>query len=139
MASVSLCHGNPNLVATLIFGDEYRLPSPAYISTAITASAAMLPSACWSALVTNTGAAGTVVLSLPPGQLGMSFVAQTNAAQILTINPDDAEYIISDAGSMGSAGGAASCVAAVGQSARFLFIGDGHWHMHNAVGTWTIA
>jgi hypothetical protein len=90
---------------------------------------------------TNTAAAGTVILTLPPAAAGLVYHFYVDAAQVLTIDAATGDTIQVGTTAAGSSGGTLSADA-VGESISLVAINATEWVTlpgTAAVGTWTAA
>lgn len=104
--------------------------------TAYTSTGNIAAQDCRGGIVTNTGAGGAVVLTLPDAVQGMSVMVILTAAQDVDINPQDGEkiLILTDA-----AGDAVSSDATVGSSLTLIAVSATEWMPVGQNGTWTDA
>lgn len=86
---------------------------------------------------TNTGAAGTVVLTLPPATVGLRFTFGVGAAQALRINPDGNETISLPSSGVPGAAGKYLGADAVGETVDLVCLVAGNWAVMGYTGTWT--
>ncbi len=92
-------------------------------------------------LITNTGATGTVVISLPAATVGLHYRFQNRAAQALRIDPNGSEVIANN--TVNSADGGAgkyigTATTAVGASIHLVCLAAGRWDIFSSRGTWTL-
>ncbi len=86
---------------------------------------------------TNTGAAGTVTLVLPPASVGLEFSFAVGAAQSLRIDPNGSQTIsLPSTGVPGAAGKYLAC-STVGATVRLFCAVTGNWAVAGHTGTWT--
>lgn len=110
-----------------------------YFVGAKTAAYTVLPQDCYGGVITNEGASGTVVLSLPSAEVGMSLTVLVLAAQVVQLDPSGSEIINAFGAAAGdSVGtGAAGVVAgAAGDCISIACVEDGEWIVTNYIGTW---
>lgn len=88
-------------------------------------------------LIANTGASGTIVLTLPSGQAGLVYEAVTDAAQRIKFQAP-ASVVISDGATDSAAAGFIQCAAALGQTIRLVCVTANQWRVLSKSGTWTI-
>jgi hypothetical protein len=91
---------------------------------------------CYGGTITNTGAGGAVVLTLPDAVQGMSIIVILTVAQDVDVNPQNGEQILvrTDA-----AGDALSSDATVGSYLCLVAVSDTEWMPVGVGGTWTDA
>jgi hypothetical protein len=87
---------------------------------------------------TNTGASGSVALTLPAAAAGLEYYFYVDAAQPLVITAATGDTIQAGTGSASSAGGTLTADA-VGESIHLVAINATEWISFAAVGTWTPA
>ena len=90
---------------------------------------------CYGGIVTNTGASGAIVLTLPDASKGMSLKVILTVAQDVDINPQDGEQILVKTN---AAGDALSSDAKIGSACVLIAVSDTQW-MATTEGTWTDA
>lgn len=85
----------------------------------------------------TTGAAGTVVFSLPAATVGQWYRFAVGAAQELRIDPNGTETIaLPSTGAQGSAGKYLTANAA-GEGVEIECVVAGAWNVRSYIGTWT--
>ena len=89
---------------------------------------------CWGGTVTNTGAGGAIVLTLPEAVAGMQVLVVLLAAQDVDINPQNAEQILT---ATDAAGDAISSAATIGNFALLKAVSATQWIVQSSSGTWT--
>ena len=89
---------------------------------------------CWGGTVTNTGAGGAIVLTLPDAVAGMQVLVVLLAAQDVDINPQNAEQILT---ATDEAGDAISSAATIGNFALLKAVSATQWIVQSSSGTWT--
>ncbi|HNR12054.1 MAG TPA: hypothetical protein PKM59_01940 [Thermodesulfobacteriota bacterium] len=89
---------------------------------------------CWGGTVTNTGAGGAIVLTLPDAVAGMQVLVVLLAAQDVDINPQNAEQILT---ATDAAGDAISSAATIGNFALLKAVSATQWIVQSSSGTWT--
>lgn len=90
-------------------------------------------------LVTNTGAAGQVIVTLPSAEAGLVYHFKVNVAQNLRIKAASGDTIRIGTGSAGSAAGYVEADA-IGESITLVALNATEWHTEAgsaAVGTFT--
>lgn len=85
----------------------------------------------------TTGAAGTVVASLPPAVPGLKYRFRVGAAQELRIDPDGTETISLPSTGVASAAGAYITANAAGETVDIECVVAGTWNVFGYTGTWT--
>lgn len=88
-------------------------------------------------LHTNTGAAGAVVLSLPPAVPGLRYMFSVGAAQELRIDPNGTETISLPSTGVPGAAGKYLVADAIGESVQLVCARAGNWACMGFTGTWT--
>jgi hypothetical protein len=85
-------------------------------------------------VITNRGAAGQVIVQLPPAKVGMEFVFYVQATQFLAVDPNGTETVALT----GAAQGAGSYVqnSVVGSVYHIRCLEDGKWSDMVTRGTW---
>jgi formate-dependent phosphoribosylglycinamide formyltransferase (GAR transformylase) len=86
---------------------------------------------------TNTGASGTVVLTLPAATVGLRFVFGVGAAQALRIDPAGSETISLPSSGVPGAAGKYLEADAVGETVDLACLVAGNWSVLGFTGTWT--
>jgi hypothetical protein len=86
---------------------------------------------------TTTGAAGTVVLSLPAATVGLHYYFYVNAVQELRIDPNGTETISLPSSGAPGAAGKYLTANAVGESVHLMCPVAGTWACVGYTGTWT--
>jgi hypothetical protein len=88
---------------------------------------------CYGGIVTNTGASGAIVLTLPDAVKGMSLKVILTVAQDVDINPQNGEQILVKTN---AAGDALSSDKVIGSACTLIAVSDTQW-MATTEGTWT--
>ena len=89
------------------------------------------------AVVTNTGASGAVVITLPPAVPGLTYTGAVSTAQALRFDPDGTETIsLPSTGVPGAAGKYLTC-STVGCTVVLRCVKAGNWVVVGYTGTWT--
>jgi len=88
----------------------------------------------YGGIVTNSGASGAIVLTLPTAVKGMNLRIQLTAAYDVDINPQNADQIL---GLTDAAGDAISSDATVGSFINLISFAAGQWSSAGSSGTWT--
>lgn len=85
-------------------------------------------------VITNRGAAGQVIVQLPPAKVGMKFTFYVQATQFLAVDPNGTETVALT----GAAQGAGSYVqnSVVGSVYDIVCVEDGKWVDLVTRGTW---
>lgn len=86
---------------------------------------------------TNTGAGGTVVLTLPAAVVGLEFYFGVGAAQELRLDPDGTETISLPSTGVAGAAGKYLVADAVGETVHLMCVIAGTWAVMGYTGTWT--
>jgi hypothetical protein len=86
---------------------------------------------------TNTGAAGTVVLTLPPATVGLEFFFGVGVAQALRLDPDGTETISLPSTGVPGAAGKYLVADAIGETVHLCCTKAGNWSVMGYTGTWT--
>lgn len=86
---------------------------------------------------TNTGAAGAVVLTLPPATVGLNYQFAVGAAQELRLDPDGTETISLPSTGVPGAAGKYLTANAVGETVGLFCAVAGSWSVSGYTGTWT--
>lgn len=103
--------------------------------TAHTGTGAITAAECLGGTVTNTGASGAIVLTLPAAVVGYSVLVYLTAAFDVNIDPNGTDQIL---GLTNSAGDAISSDATVGSCVTLMCFATGYWSPYGGgVGTWT--
>lgn len=89
---------------------------------------------CWGGTVTNTGAGGAIVLTLPTPVAGMRVLVALTAAQDVDVNPADGTSILT---LTNAAGDAISSAATIGNFVWLQAISTTQWIALGSSGTWT--
>jgi hypothetical protein len=90
-------------------------------------------------LVCNTGATGTVVISLPAATVGLEFRAHVRAAFALRLDPTVSQVIGNPtAGSADGGAGKYIGSSTVGASIHLVCLATGRWDVQAVKGTWTL-
>lgn len=102
-----------------------------------TANATLTVAEVQGSMIVNTGAAGGITLTLPDAAAGMSFCVGGQTAQDLTINPNDADTIVSSGIATFAAGDAISGAAALGDTLCAVATDSATWYVTSIRGTWS--
>ena len=86
---------------------------------------------------TNTGASGTVVLTLPAAVVGLEFFFGVGAAQALRLDPDGTETISLPSTGVPGAAGKYLAADAAGETVHLMCVVAGNWAVMGYTGTWT--
>jgi hypothetical protein len=86
---------------------------------------------------TNTGAAGTITIVLPPATVGLEFEFGLGAAQQLRIDPDGTETISLPSTGVPGAAGKYLVADAIGETVHLKCVVAGNWAVMGYTGTWT--
>lgn len=89
------------------------------------------------ATLTNTGASGAVVFSLPPAVKGLSIRARVDAAQELRLDPNGSEQICLPSTGVPGTGGKYLTADAVNETVHLRCVEDGIWDVVSYTGSWT--
>ena len=102
--------------------------------SAHTGTGAVAATECRNNIITNAGASGDIVLSLPAAAAGYEVTVIVSDAHDIDINPDDSDQILvlTD-----SAGDALSSDATVGSYIHLIAIDATNWIVLDRQGTWT--
>jgi len=87
--------------------------------------------------VTNLGASGEVIFSLPTAKAGMRVNAIVRAAQLLTLDPVDGDIIYGIAG-VAQTEDVAIKGNAIGETIQLVSLADNTWSVAAYTGTWTV-
>jgi hypothetical protein len=121
----------------LLTGVKARIKPTVLVKTAdytITADQAL-----YGAVVSNAGASGTVVFSLPPAVVGARVTALVKAAQELRLDPNGTETVALPSSGVQQAAGKYIVADAIGESANLICLVAGTWdHIGPIDGTWTV-
>jgi hypothetical protein len=91
----------------------------------------------YGSIHTSVGAAGTVVLSLPPAVVGMHAKFAVGAVQELRLDPNGTETIsLPSTGAPGAAGKYLTANA-IGETVELVCVSAGSWRVFGFTGTWT--
>ena len=88
-------------------------------------------------LHTNTGAAGTITISLPAATAGLEFLFAVGAAQQLRIDPNGSETISLPSNGVPGAAGKYLVADAIGETVSLVCASAGSWRVMGFTGTWT--
>jgi len=83
----------------------------------------------------NTGATGTVVLTLPPASIGLKYHFRVTTAQELRISPNGSDTIAINGTQQ--AAGKYITANAIGELCTLECVVTGQWEQTNSLGTWT--
>lgn len=106
---------------------------PANVYT-VTATATLTADQLYGSQFVNTGASGSIVLTLPAPARGMRFRVYLTAAQDVDINPADGTQILALTNATGDA---ISSAATVGNAIELVALSATTWGAYAASGTWT--
>jgi len=98
------------------------------------ATATLTADQLYGGTITNTGASGAVVYTLPAPVLGMSFRVYLTVAQDVDINPADSTQILA---LTNAAGDAISSAATIGNCIELRALSATTWGAFAVSGTWT--
>jgi len=93
--------------------------------------------ALYGAVVSNIGATGEVIFSLPAAVPGMRVNAIVQAAQLLTLDPVDGDIIHGTVG-VAQTEDVAIKANAVGETVQLVCLVTGKWYVAAYTGTWTV-
>lgn len=117
------------------------LPLPAdaqvMLVEAHTADDTLTAAEMYGSIHTTVGAAGTVVLTLPPAKVGMSGLFRVGAAQELRLDPDGTEVIALPSTGVAGAAGKYLTANADGETVFLVCTKAGQWSVFGFTGTWT--
>ncbi len=85
----------------------------------------------------NTGASGTITITLPAAAVGMRFGFALGAAQQLRIDPNGTETISLPSTGVPGAAGKYLVADAIGENVEIACWIAGNWSVLNSTGTWT--
>jgi len=119
--------------------EVYRLPSEAneMLVEAHTADDTLTAAEMYGSVHTTVGAAGTVVLTLPPAKVGMHGMFRVGAAQELRLDPDGTEVISLPSTGVPGAAGKYLTANADGETVYLVCTKAGQWNVMGFTGTWT--
>lgn len=86
---------------------------------------------------TSVGAAGTVVLTLPPATVGLNAKFAVGAVQELRLDPDGTETISLPSTGVPGAAGKYLTANAIGETVELVCCSAGSWRVFGFTGTWT--
>lgn len=86
---------------------------------------------------TNTGATGTITLTLPAATVGLRYTFAVGAAQELRIDPNGTETISLPSTGVAGAAGKYLVADAVGENVELACFVAGTWGVKSYTGTWT--
>lgn len=86
---------------------------------------------------TNTGASGTLALTLPAATVGLQFYFYVGAAQILQIEPATGETISLPSDGVPEAADDYIAANAIGETCHLMCCKAGTWACMGFTGTWT--
>ena len=90
-------------------------------------------------LYENTGATGTVVISLPAATVGLEYRAHVCAAFALRLDPNGSQIIGNPtAGSADGGGGRYISSSTVGAAIHLVCMATGRWEVQAVKGTWAL-
>lgn len=116
--------------------DIARSQLAAYVTEAHTADDTLTAAESGSTH-SNTGAAGTITITLPAATVGLEFSFYVGAAQQLRIDPNGSETISLPSTGVAGAAGKYLVADAVGETVRLLCPKAGTWAVMGFTGTWT--
>jgi hypothetical protein len=85
---------------------------------------------------TNTGASGTITITLPAATVGLRYGFACNAVQELRIDPNGTETISLPSTGVAGAAGKYLTANAVGENVEIACLIAGTWGVLNYIGTW---
>lgn len=88
-------------------------------------------------ILTNTGASGTITVSLPAALPGMRIRASVGVAQALRIDPNGTETISLPSSGVPGAAGKYLVADAIGETVDLVCVAAGSWSCFGYTGTWT--
>lgn len=88
-------------------------------------------------LHTNTGAGGTITITLPSATVGLNFFFAVGAAQELRIDPSGTETISLPSSGVPGAAGKYLVADAIGETVHLTCAVAGNWNVFGYTGTWT--
>ncbi len=103
-------------------------------SYTVTATGTLTADQLYGSTFVNTGASGSIVLTLPAPQLGMRFRVYLTAAQDVDINAADSTQILALTNATGDA---ISSAATIGNSIELVALSSTTWGAFATSGTWT--
>lgn len=112
-----------------------QLPAPPGVITK-TADYTVLASQS-GAVLTNTGASGTITYALPAAVPGMRFTARVSVAQQLRLDPNGTETISLPSTGVPGAAGKYLVADAIGETVVLACVVAGTWSVLGYTGTWT--
>lgn len=86
---------------------------------------------------TNTGASGTIALTLPAATVGLHFYFAIGAAQILQIEPASGETISLPSTGVAEAADDYIAADAIGETVHLMCCIAGKWQVMGYTGTWS--
>lgn len=125
--------GNGSLIEVL----RLQADAQAFLAEAHTADDTLTVAEMYGSIHTSVGAAGTVVLTLPPAVVGMHAYFKVGAAQELRINPDGNETIALPSTGVQGAAGKYLTANAAGETVYLVCDTAGTWSVFGFTGTWT--
>jgi len=134
--TIKLTQPNQSVILQAGFGSWHIVsPRPAN-SYSQAATATLTADQLYGSTITNTGAAGAVVYTLPAPALGMNFRVYLTVAQDVDINPADGTTILA---LTNAAGDAISSAATIGNCIELRALSATTWGAFTVSGTWTDA
>lgn len=88
-------------------------------------------------LHTNTGASGTITITLPAATVGLRYRFGVGAAQQLRIDPNGTETISLPSTGVPGAAGKYLVADAIGETVELVCAVAGNWNVYGFTGTWT--
>lgn len=131
----TLAFANPTADRTVTFADATGVVQVQSV-VAKAATATLTAAECHGSLITNTGATGAIVLTLPTPAVGMRFSVWLTVAQDVDLNPANGTQILA---LTNAAGDAISSAATIGNAIELVAISATQWVAFSASGTWSDA
>ena len=119
---------------SITFADVAGVVSPLQAITAKAATGSITAAECYGGIVTNTGASGAIVLTLPTPVVGMHLRAILTVAQDVNFEPGTGIKIqgLADAN-----GDQISSASAIGNAVELVALSSTLWGVVSTQGTWT--
>jgi len=102
-----------------------------------TATGAIGGNECVGTVITNAGAGGAIILTLPIAAAGLYCTFSTVNAQQVTVNPNGSQQLMQANIATLAAGDAVQSAASAGSSLTVVAVDSTNWVITSQTGTWT--